>query len=74
MKTVPLRQLAELNPQSPRVDSRSPAEEVLFLPLEAVWSDARADQSRTALKGDVESGYTRFHAGDVVVPLSLIHI
>ena len=68
MKTVPLRQLAELNPQSPRVDSRSPAEEVLFLPLEAVWSDARADQSRTALKGDVESGYTRFHAGDVVVP------
>ncbi|MEA5636321.1 MAG: hypothetical protein R5N81_09050 [Cutibacterium granulosum] len=67
MKTVPLRYLAEINPPSPELDAMSDNAEIEFLPLEAVWSDERADQTRVILKHDA-SGYTRFNAGDIVSP------
>lgn len=68
MKTVPLRYLAEINPPSPEFDRLPSDGPVMFLPLEAVWSDERADQTRRALKEDVVSGYTRYQAGDIVCP------
>lgn len=68
MKTVPLRHLADLNPSTPAFDHVAADEQVTFLPLEAVWSDSRADHGRLATKSDVASGYTRFRAGDVVCP------
>ena len=68
MKTVPLRQLAELSPSTPEFDALSIDTAVTFLPLEAIWSDRRADYSRTVPKRDVASGYTRFHRGDVLCP------
>lgn len=67
VKTVPLRYLAEINPPSPELDAMSDNAEIEFLPLEAVWPDERADQTRVILKHDA-SGYTRFNAGDIVSP------
>lgn len=68
MKTIALRRLAELNPPTPQFDALPPDRDVLFLPLEAVWADERADQTRRAAKSAVANGYTRFHAGDIVSP------
>lgn len=68
MSTIPVRYLAELNPSVPEFDALSHDSTVGFLPLEAVWSDARADHGRTVTKAAVVSGYTRHRAGDVVVP------
>ena len=68
MTTVPLRHLAEINPATPEFDSLLPDADVLFLPLETVWSDGRADQSRRAPKSAVASGYSRFRGGDTVCP------
>ena len=68
MKTVALRRLAEVNPPSPEFDRLSDEDDVLFLPLETVWSDSKGDQTRLLPKAAVASGYTRFHAGDVVTP------
>ena len=66
MKTVQLRRMAWLNPATP--EFLSTAEDVTFVPLEAVWSNGRADFSRRADVADVASGYTRFRAGDVLQP------
>lgn len=68
MKTIALRHLAEINPPSPEFDAIPADGEVLFLPLEAVWSDDRADQTRRVPKSTVDSGYTRFQQGDTVCP------
>ncbi|MEN5072330.1 restriction endonuclease subunit S [Isoptericola cucumis] len=38
------------------------------MPLEAVWSDGRADTTRRAKKSAVDSGYTRFDDGDILLP------
>jgi|GEM_PF-2466073 hypothetical protein len=66
MTTVQLRRMAWLNPATP--EFLSTAEDVTFVPLEAVWSNGRADFSRRADVADVASGYTRFRAGDVLQP------
>ena len=68
MKTIALRRLAEINPPTPYFDHVPDGERVLFLPLETVWADGRADQARRVPKIQVSSGYTRFHAGDIVSP------
>lgn len=52
----PVRELAEL-PE---------AEEVTFVPLEAVWPDGRQDFSRRI--SAQTDGYTRFRRGDILVP------
>ncbi len=66
MTTVQLRRMAWLNPATP--EFLSAAEDVTFVPLEAVWPNGRADFSRRADVADVASGYTRFRAGDVLQP------
>lgn len=68
MTTIALRHLAQINPSTPEFDDLAEDAPVTFLPLEAVWSDSRADHSRTVQKASVASGYTRFQAGDVVCP------
>ncbi|NNM47740.1 hypothetical protein [Knoellia koreensis] len=68
MTMIALRHLAEVNPSSPEFDALPADADVLFLPLETVWSDDRADQSRRVPKSTVDSGYTRFQAGDTVCP------
>ena len=68
MNTIALRRLAEVNPSSQAFDQLSADTEVLFLPLEAVWSDDRADLTRRASKSAVDTGYTRFQADDTVCP------
>lgn len=65
---IALRHLAEINPPSPEFDGLPSDTEVLFLPLETVWSDGRADQTRRAPKSALTAGYTRFQAGDTVCP------
>lgn len=67
MKTIPLRYLAQINPPAPEFDSQPEDAEVEFLPLEAVWADARADQTRRILKS-ASGGYTRYNSGDIVSP------
>jgi len=68
VKTIPLRHLAEINPPSGFFEALPAEADVLFLPLETVWADGRADQTRRVRKSSVESGYTRFHPGDTVCP------
>lgn len=68
MKTIALRHIAQIAPPVPEFDLLPEDAEVGFLPLEAVWSDDRADHSRTATKSAVMQGYTRYQAGDVLVP------
>lgn len=68
MKRVALRRLAEINPPTPEFDALDSDDQVLFLPLETVWADSRADQGRRVAKSSVSSGYTRFRAGDIVCP------
>lgn len=68
MKTIALRRLAHVNPPAPNFDRLAPDADVLFLPLETVWADDRADQGRRVPKSQVSSGYSRFQAGDVVSP------
>lgn len=67
MKTVPLRTLAEINPACPEYTALADDASLLFLPLQAVWADDRADQSRRIVKS-ASAGYTRFQAGDIVSP------
>lgn len=62
-----LRYVARLNPSKSEVAQRDREEEVSFVPMDAVGDDGsvRLDQSRAI--GDVETGYTYFRDGDVVV-------
>lgn len=63
-----LRRISDVNPNTPGFDELSDTTEVTFVPLEAVWPSGHGDLTRRALKADVASGYTRFHAGDVLMP------
>lgn len=67
-RAVRLRYLARLNPSVPEFSSASPDDPVTFLPLEAVWPGERLDVSRSRPKAEVESGYTRFREGDILIP------
>jgi type I restriction enzyme S subunit len=64
---VTLRRVCEINPPTPEFVALPPDRDVTFLPLEAVWPDA-LDTSRRRPKRELESGYTRFREGDVLVP------
>ena len=66
-RTLRLRHFAQINPP---VDfwHRVPNDALLtFLPLETVWGN-NTDYSNLRAKRDVAQGYTRFVAGDVLVP------
>lgn len=65
-RTVQLRRLAQVNPPTPEF-ARATGE-VPFVPLECVWPRGGADFSRRAEAADVVTGYTRFRAGDVLLP------
>lgn len=68
MNRIRLRHVVRVNPGAPLFDRLSPYEELTFLPMEAVWADARLDLSRVRPKAAVSTGYTRFQNGDVLVP------
>lgn len=68
MKGVRLRFFARVNPPTPEFDALGDADEVPFLPLEAVWPGTKLDVSRRRPKAEVSTGYTRFREGDVLVP------
>ena len=67
VKTIRLRHLARVNPDTPEFESAADDTDVTFVPLEAVWSDG-VDVSRTRPRAEVAQGYTRFREGDIVVP------
>lgn len=68
MTRVRLRNVASINPPSPKFDKLQPDDEVTFLPMESVWPDERVNLSSRRSKASVAVGYTRFENGDVLVP------
>ena len=68
MTILPLRRVASINPSCPKFENTPSDSVVTFMPLEAVWPSGRADVSRRAIKADVAIGYSRFDAGDILVP------
>ena len=67
-ETIRLRYLAEVNPSTPEFDRVAADKDVLFMPLESIWADARLDVTRTRLKAEAATGYVRFRPGDVLCP------
>jgi type I restriction enzyme S subunit len=65
---VRLRHVVRINPGAPLFDRLTLEDELTFLPMEAIWADARLDLSRVRPKAAVATGYTRFQEGDVLVP------
>lgn len=63
-----LKRLAAVNPSTREFDQLTEEELVTFTPLECVWADRRAEFSRRRRKADVESGFTRYRSGDVLLP------
>ncbi|MQA16760.1 MAG: restriction endonuclease subunit S [Pseudonocardiaceae bacterium] len=68
IEVVRLRHVADVNPPSPRFDRLSSDAELTFLPMEAVWPGEHMDRGRVRVKSSVETGFTRFQDGDVLVP------
>ncbi len=66
-RRVRLRCVGDINPPTPEFGALPADRGVTFLPLEAIWPDA-LDTSRVRAKRELESGYTRFREGDVLVP------
>jgi type I restriction enzyme S subunit len=66
--SIRLRYFAAINPSTPEFDRIDPAEDVTFLPLEAVWADNRLDLGRRRSKAEVSNGYVRFRRGDILCP------
>lgn len=67
MRATRLRHVARLNPSVPEFVRADPGEMVTFIPLAAVWPDG-LDCARERPKAEVESGYTRFREGDILIP------
>jgi type I restriction enzyme S subunit len=63
-----LKRRAVVNPAVPELDRLDDDAEVTFMPLETVWSGSRADFTRRASKASIDTGYTRFLGGDVLMP------
>lgn len=63
---VQLRRVALINPVTPEFAAATG--EVTFVPLECVWPRGRADFTRRAQVEEVANGYSRFRAGDVLLP------
>lgn len=66
--SVRLRHVAQVNPATPEFERLSDEAPVTFLPLEAVWPGVAFDTSRVRPKAEVAAGYTRFRAGDILIP------
>lgn len=62
-----IRYVGEFNPSKSEISSVNRETEVSFLPMDAVGDDGSIRLDATRLISDVESGYTYFRNGDVVV-------
>lgn len=62
-----IRDLCRVNPGVPGWATHAEDAQIPFLPMERVWTD-RLDLSETRAKEQVDSGYTRFAEGDILVP------
>lgn len=62
-----LRFVLRLNPSKAELGRLSEDEEVSFLPMEAIGEDGSVRLEATRRLGDVQSGYSYFRDGDVVV-------
>ncbi|MER8899102.1 hypothetical protein NKI35_25645, partial [Mesorhizobium sp. M0676] len=62
-----LRFVLRLNPSKAELGGLSEDEEVSFLPMEAIGEDGSVRLEATRRLGDVQSGYSYFRDGDVVV-------
>lgn len=60
-----LRFAMKMNPSKSELGERNRAEEVSFLPMEAVGESGEVDRSHVRRIEDVETGYTYFSDGDV---------
>ena len=63
-----LRHLAKVNPSTPAFSRLDDDSEVTFLPMENIWPGPRLNLSEIRSKSAVESGYTRFQDGDILIP------
>ena len=62
-----LRFIAEINPSKIEIAQLDREMEVSFLPMESIGEDGTLKLDRTRSIGEVESGYTYFCEGDVVI-------
>lgn len=62
-----LRFAATINPSKTEVAHLDPATDVSFLPMEAIGEDGTIERDRQRTLSEVQSGYTYFRDGDVVV-------
>lgn len=68
MTVTRLRHVCQVNPATPEFVRLPDDAPITFLPMEAVWPGERLDVSQRRAKSAVATGYTRFRAGDVLVP------
>jgi type I restriction enzyme S subunit len=61
-----VRDICDVNPQTPEFDALAQDEYASFLPMEGVWPDHLQLENRP--RGAIGDGYTRFREGDVLVP------
>lgn len=62
-----VRRFHSLNPSKREIHSRDRHEQVTFLPMEAIGETGSIDLNRTRAISDVETGYSYFADGDVVI-------
>lgn len=62
-----LRHIARINPPTRDFDRLPANAEITFLPLEAIWPN-NLNTTRVRRKSEVDVGYTKFQAGDILVP------
>lgn len=64
---IRLRHVLRLNPSKSELSDLEPADEVSFLPMEAIGEQGTIDLSATRPVAEVQSGYSYFRDGDVVI-------
>jgi type I restriction enzyme, S subunit len=62
-----LRRVAVLNPSKSEIEGIDDAEEVTFLPMEAIGERGELDLTRVRPVGDVKNGYSYFADGDLLI-------
>jgi len=62
-----LRYVAKINPSKTELSSADRSQEVTFLPMDAIGEDGSIRLTETRAISEVETGYTYFRDGDVVI-------
>lgn len=65
---APLWAYGDVNPLTPEFSELAEGVEISFMPLETVWPEGRADQSRIIPWSRRLTSYTQFRRGDVLLP------